>query len=79
MDPSFRWDDGTFPVEMDGKFLAGTTEGFRRCGANRGLRSNPRQSARFRPWYSSSISRLSRASIFIRSLNERFLAFSSNR
>ena len=38
-----------------------------------------RHSARLRPWYSSSISRFRRASIFMRSLNDRFLAFSSNR
>ena len=36
-------------------------------------------SSRLRPWNSSSISRLSSASIFMRSLNEMFLAFSSNR
>ena len=38
-----------------------------------------RPQSRLRPWNSSSISRLSCASMRRRSLNERFLAFSSNR
>ena len=44
-----------------------------------GLTTPSGQSTRLRPWYSSSISRLSRASTFIRSLNDRLRAFSSNR
>src|SRR3546814_315677 len=40
---------------------------------------NPPYATRLRPWNNSSISRLSSASIFIRSLNDRLRAFSSNR